>query len=785
MIESTHLRQRGLLDFESHYEHLCALRDLVPLKVVKANLNQGVLDINGDWIKLSEWAPILSSISINKHLAFLAVRSYYQPGLGETGGERYKQHFRKRIPAIRSKDFTIQLCKSIRDCLSISSALTTLELQGLPLRHRDLTALIKGLSKTKTLQNLSLAYCPIGDEGLEIICQSVKNSTTIKTVNFTGCNLTWRGAEHMTNIIKHQVTKRHSQVWAESLRYRRPDLDCMTGLRRITMNCNTLIGDIGATAFAEALKDDLWLKALDLQQCGISDEGAKALLDILQSSSTLIVLDVRKNPLIDRSLTKSIIERILLNGNEVNSEYKWLTLTSSRDPAKQKQRRKTIMLGHGLKGKATIRIGTRKFTENGKKSAPVSSNFIPEPLPPGAEGYVPWRTAARANRFRGIHLGSPLQIRDVQASNPVKVTLESASSSETEEPICTPKTVMQRTVAGDSSEAITVKQYKRLKVELEECRLRLEEEMKARIKADAQLMELGVENTRLRNINLSLSDALHTQSITSTILEDEGVLESIEASFQKFHAFLDLLKDAGLGQLATIAGIDQSDFGPVGRPQLSSTVGKDKKEQADDSTKEKILPGASQDKELYSGDQAFLKQSESTVIPNVSTNPSIRLASQSIEPKPKNLQPCHLNSEKEAGNKFPSLEEAIGYNDKTSKQFFSGRNCHPQEQAAIQFSGKLLGDSEDDRSSASGTVDTHSQKSHNGRKSKSSVNKRNKKRSNSLVAVGDDGSLTPIGGNKNEQKADDEEFIKCEAESDIPEKNHSIDGLHNESDEGF
>ncbi|XP_067886104.1 phosphoserine aminotransferase-like isoform X5 [Heterodontus francisci] len=166
------------------------------------------------------------------------------------------------------------------------------------------------------------------------------------------------------------------------------------------------------------------------------------------------------------------------------------------------------------------------------------------------------------------------------------------------------------------------------KVELEECRLRLEEEIRARTKADARLMELEVENTRLRNINLSLSDALHTQSTASTILEDEGVLESIEASFQKFHAFLDLLKDAGLGQLATIAGIDQSDFGPVGHPQLSSTVGKDKKEQGAESTKEKILPEAPQVMQLYAGDQAFLKLSESALISSGSTNPSIQLESQ-------------------------------------------------------------------------------------------------------------------------------------------------------------
>lgn len=62
------------------------------------------------------------------------------------------------------------------------------------------------------------------------------------------------------------------------------------------------------------------------------------------------------------------------------------------------------------------------------------------------------------------------------------------------------------------------------------------------------------------------------------ILDDEGVLGSIENSFRKFHAFLDLLKDAGLGQLATMAGIDQSDFHLLGHPQMNSTVSSPPKE---------------------------------------------------------------------------------------------------------------------------------------------------------------------------------------------------------------
>jgi len=34
----------------------------------------------------------------------------------------------------------------------------------------------------------------------------------------------------------------------------------MHGLRRISLNCNPLIGDQGTQVLAEVLKDDLWVK---------------------------------------------------------------------------------------------------------------------------------------------------------------------------------------------------------------------------------------------------------------------------------------------------------------------------------------------------------------------------------------------------------------------------------------------------------------------------------------------------------------------------------------------
>lgn len=568
MIDSVQLRRDCAADFSSHYQYLCALQDSVPLPAVRSCLRDGVLDFNADRLRVVDWAPLLSALKVNRDLPLVAIKSSLQPWLWETGSDTNRV-CRNHVPAIRSKDVTFQLCKALKGCLSTSSVLRNLELNGLTLRERDLTTLTKGLNKSASLVHLSLANCPIGDEGLKIICQGIKNSNTLKTVNFTGCDLTWQGASHMAKILKYQTMRRHEETWAESLRYRRPDLDCMAGLRRITLNCNTLIGDIGVCAFAESLIEDLWLRALDLQQCGLTNEGAKALLEALETNRTLVILDIRKNPLIDHSMMKAVIKKVLQNGRSAKSEYQWITSPSVKEPSKTvKQRRRTIILGSSRKGKATIRIGlgTKKPISNGRKHPLSKECYAPEPLPPGVSGFLPWRTAERAKRNRGFPLVKThdLSTHLKQSDFPVTVTVESPSSSEIEE------------VDDDSSESVhevpqkTSLKQEALQEKLEECLKQLKEERVIRLKTDKRVSELEQENAQLRNINVSLSEALHAQSLTSMILDDEGVLGSIESSFQKFHAFLDLLKDAGLGQLATMAGIDQSDFNLLGRPQMNS-----------------------------------------------------------------------------------------------------------------------------------------------------------------------------------------------------------------------
>ncbi|KAM9810582.1 centrosomal protein of 78 kDa [Neosynchiropus ocellatus] len=569
--DNIQIRRHGSQDFSAYYDFICAREECYPLPSVKMNLDRGMLDLNGDRVKLSDWPPILDSISINKHLHHIAISSTNTPYLGSGDKDRryLKPSFKRRVPAIRSKDMTYSLCESLHDCLTVSTSLKTLHLNGLPLQERDLIMLTKGLAKSACLEKLSLANCPIGDEGLEVICQSVKYSSSIRSVDFSGCGITWRGAEHMANIIKHQGMQRHGTAWAESLRYRQPYFEGMRGLRRVTLNCNTLIGDRGAAALAMEVAEDLWLKALDLQKCGLSNVGASHLLQAIRTNSNLCVLDIRCNPLVDKSIVKTILEKVLMNDNGRSSEYGWIKPAVS-DNSKA--------LAPRTRGQpASVRRKTVKAARKTEKRSAVAQHQMFD----SRCKHLPWRTAARAQRHRGMSSGGAVMDHVLQGVASVRLTVESASEEEgddddDEEEVVAVLSEKER-LSQNIPNKMSQRKYELIQMELRECRLKLTEERRARLEAESRLRECELEIARLRN-SISKSGGNAATGFASgptntSTLEDEAVLKSIESSFNKFHAFLDLFKDAGLGQLVEMAGIDESDFNPLGKPQLSSTFG--------------------------------------------------------------------------------------------------------------------------------------------------------------------------------------------------------------------
>lgn len=82
MFDSAHIRRRGAQDFEGYYDHICASQGSAPSRVVKSGLSRGMLDFNADHISLADWAPILSALSINKHLQHVSIRSCHLTNLG-------------------------------------------------------------------------------------------------------------------------------------------------------------------------------------------------------------------------------------------------------------------------------------------------------------------------------------------------------------------------------------------------------------------------------------------------------------------------------------------------------------------------------------------------------------------------------------------------------------------------------------------------------------------------------------------------------------------------------
>lgn len=72
--------------------------------------------------------------------------------------------------------------------------------------------------------------------------------------------------------------------------------------------------------------DSLWLKALDLQQCGLTDVITNDIMDLLDYNETLVVVDVRMNNNLQDELAEKIVKKLEQNNAKGKSEYKWFNL---------------------------------------------------------------------------------------------------------------------------------------------------------------------------------------------------------------------------------------------------------------------------------------------------------------------------------------------------------------------------------------------------------------------------------------------------------------------------
>ncbi|KAL0839903.1 hypothetical protein ABMA28_016522 [Loxostege sticticalis] len=237
--------------------------------------------------------------------------------------ERLAKTVNKRAVILTNFMLT-NLVEATSQLLSNTTLLTSLLMEGLPLKIPYLNPLCEALLANNSLQHLYLPRCLIGDAGCLAVCKAVRCLPNILTLDLTGCELTALGAGYIADLIKYQKIHRYSENWIHTLRYRMPELDTMAGLRRITLCGNPQLGDVGAGKLFDVLADDLWIKAVDVQNCGLTEQSAATALKMMSSNTTVVILDIRHNvDICMESLTKL---RAALRENErgVGGQYSWL-----------------------------------------------------------------------------------------------------------------------------------------------------------------------------------------------------------------------------------------------------------------------------------------------------------------------------------------------------------------------------------------------------------------------------------------------------------------------------
>ncbi|KAI9139272.1 hypothetical protein BKA69DRAFT_1168485 [Paraphysoderma sedebokerense] len=322
---SSALQNTAHSSFRQVYTNACQSNKSFPLpSILNSQFDRSLeLSFLGDKIQSElEWQLIIHALNEAKDLKGVVIWSTWlheknekaalNPCKSSTLNHKIIRKDKKSIPPlILSSKLQDRICGTIQNCLR-NSLMTNLEFSGIPFKKASLMLLAKGVSQSKTLRKLSLARCEIGDEGLSVIAPALRVSASLQIINVSACGLTFKSGSTLAEVIKYQSVRRLESQWAELLRKSpqetrqvlKTEWMSASTLKRLIV-CNNALGDLGLMYLIETLTNDCGLKALDLIQNNITEEGASAVIELLKAKTELILIDLRNNNF-DEVLLKNI-----------------------------------------------------------------------------------------------------------------------------------------------------------------------------------------------------------------------------------------------------------------------------------------------------------------------------------------------------------------------------------------------------------------------------------------------------------------------------------------------
>ncbi|XP_063878036.1 centrosomal protein of 78 kDa-like [Scylla paramamosain] len=486
-----------------HYRLSCELFGTYPLPHFTHQLSQGSLDLHLDTVDLDHLEALCHTLKNKVSPSSLRV-------IVPTAKEVSPMMARVVERAV----------EGVGVCVVVSLTLSSLSLDGVRLRGRTLKLLCEGLRKARTVKTLVMRNCGLGDSGTESVCQAVKNVPSITHLSLINCGVAERGATAVACLIKHQRLNRDSAMWQDTLRQRQPHLDGMKGLRRLTLNSNPAVGDQGVAAITEALTEDLWIKALDLQHCGVGTEGGASVRALLHANQTLEVVDLRNNPFLPDAVVGQLASLLQGRCSEAGSQYSLLRTSEVEEKEEAVLDQKGSTPGYRGSGRV-MRARRGKQVPHAPRSR--------KPTPPSQLG-VPWRVEHRLyERREGLTPGAMVKECSREWESAGEATLPSKES----------------VPEADVTE-------KKMRKKLQLYKKKYQKEREQRKKLERKLSRI---QTQLHG--------LHTL--------DETTVSHIEECFLKFHIFLSLMQDSGEAPQSSSSGSVSPPHHPPVEPSRTQT----------------------------------------------------------------------------------------------------------------------------------------------------------------------------------------------------------------------
>ncbi|XP_044314428.1 LOW QUALITY PROTEIN: protein Cep78 homolog [Drosophila rhopaloa] len=300
--------------FHFRYLELCRAKNLTPVPDIrsKSNSTTTFLELCGDKLAVSDWQLLTEALHYDLVLQQLVVRlrrTYPQTNIDPIDTEKRARLFRQR-PVIYTRFIFNSLVQAIANCVSSNKNLSVLKLEGLPLQDGYIETIAKSLADNECLETVSFRKSNIGDKGCEVVCNTAKYLNRIDIFDLSECGLTSKGAEHVADMLKMQKITRFTEGWEKSLRYRSVDVNTIGGLRTVLLSDNPEISDDGIRWITEVLKEDAWIKKIDMENCGLTDIGANLILDCLELNTAITEFSVRNNEGISKFLQRNIRDHL-------------------------------------------------------------------------------------------------------------------------------------------------------------------------------------------------------------------------------------------------------------------------------------------------------------------------------------------------------------------------------------------------------------------------------------------------------------------------------------------